>query len=134
MTLFSEAVTAELEAFIYWLLKVCYVQWVNQWQQDHRDESDKRAKQVRTKPKGKKNFADAHLEEYLEMLKEVQQARKEELTGLAWDRAVQSKLQEGAKRGSGLVVEGNGGSNRPIKKKRIVPVPGFQLPGNQAAV
>ena len=134
MTLFSDAVTVEMEAFICWILKVCYEQWVSQWQQDEKNKEDNKAKEVRTKPKGKKNFADAHFDAYLELLQDVKTARESEWTGMSWDRAIQSKLQEGVKRSGGLEAEGDCSGTRVAKKKRILPVPGFQLPGNHAAV
>ena len=134
MTLFSDVVSVEMEAFICWILKVCYEQWVSQWQQDDKNKEDNKAKEVRTKPKGKKNFADAHFDAYLELLQDVKTARESECGGVSWDRAIQLKVQEGAKRGGGLEAEGNGSGTRVAKKKRILPVPGFQLPGKQAAV
>lgn len=134
MTLFSDAVTVQLEAFIHWLLKVCYAQWVEEWRADQVCEAESRATQVRTKPKGRKNFADEHFEVYLKLLEEVRAKRREELTGISWDRAVQQKLQEGAKRTGGLETEGGSSGTKVIKKRRILPIPELQIPDSVAEV
>ena len=117
---FSDVVTKAQEAMVWWLLKVCYLDWVEEWKADQQAVDENQLIKRRTKPRGRKNYSNRHAVAYMSLLNRVDRARTDETTGKGWDLAIKRAAVKRYKEHQ-VITEGSihdGGVSR--KKQRLV--------------